>query len=931
MKVEFKMKRIEKIYCYLDENTQKFSMEELLQDNGFETGEISEQLNILRNNVSKELHELLRLDKIIKIKGRPVKFLHKTCVEKILNMEIKEKSIEVGSIKELLFKRESEDPFQNLIGAEKSLKNQVEQAKAAIIYPPVGLHTLIFGQTGVGKTLFAKMMYNYGKYIKKFTDKSPFIIFNCADYYNNPQLLLAHIFGYIKGAFTGADHEKEGLVEKAHGGILFLDEIHRLPPEGQEMIFYFMDTGTYNKLGETERKRKASILIIGATTEDPSSHMLKTFMRRIPIIISIPPLQERTVEEKIDIIKYLFVNEAHRVNKSIKISTEVVKALIGSVSYGNIGQLKSNIQLTCAKGFLNNINNGKECIELDFKMLSSNIKSGLFEFGRDYKDFKEVSNILEAPLLISPDGYKVMIEDAEELPFNLYKLIEDKISLLKEEGMDDNDINKFIITDLNIKFKIFYNKFNKNKEHKERISKIIDKEILEFAEQMKDLAETDLTRKYSDRFVYALSFHLSAFFKRMKEKKYDTNKYTYHSIQDNDEEYKVALKITAIMSQTFQVEVPEVEITYIAILLKSVEEESQEQVGIIVAAHGSNTASSMLSAVRGLLGDVSSVGAVDMPLDVSPKEILEVMIEKVKSINKGKGVLLLVDMGSLFNFEATIVEKTGIKVKTIDMVSTPLLLEAVRKSSILGMELEDIFNSLREFRGYNNELNGEKSFSDKVIITVCTSGKGTAVKLKEIVENVLLNLTQENIDVIPVEVRDLDKKIKTLQKKYDILAVVGVKKPKDNIPFIPLEKLIDGNGEKILREIIMGNQFMVLPEKESVVIKDLCEDNLKQFLTYLNPHKIIGILLNFVDELEKELHIAFDNSMKIRIILHVGYALERIVANDGLKCEADKEPISTELVRSVDSTCEIFKKAVNISLTEDEKYYICKMLSSAET
>jgi len=922
-----RMKRIDKIYCYLEENTQKFSMEELLKNNGFEASEIAEQLQILRNNVSKELNKLLRLDKIIKIKGRPVKFLHKSSVEKILNVEIKERFIEVDNVRDFIFNRENEEPFKHLIGAEKSLKNQVEQAKAAIIYPPEGLHTLIFGQTGVGKTLFAKMMYNYGKYIKRFTEKSPFIIFNCADYYNNPQLLLSHIFGHIKGAFTGADHEKEGLVEKAHGGILFLDEIHRLPPEGQEMLFYFMDTGTYNKLGETERKRKANVLIVGATTEDPNSYMLKTFMRRIPIIISIPTLQERTVEEKIDIIKYLFVNEAHRVNKKIKISTEVVKALIGSVSYGNIGQLKSNIQLTCAKGFLSSINSSKECIELDFKILSSDIKNGLFEMGRNSREFEEIGNILDAPLLVSPDGYKVIIEDSdEEPPFNLYKLIEDKVSLLKEERMDDNDINKFIITDLNINLKIFYNKFNENKENRNRILKIIDKEILDFAEKMKDLAETDLGRKYSERFVYALSFHLSAFFKRIKDKSYDNKEYMYHSIQDNDEEYKVALKIKAMMSQIFRVEVPEIEVTYIAILLKSVEE-TQKQVGIIVAAHGSSTASSMVSVVRDLLGDVSSICAVDMPLYVNPKEILEIIIDNVKSMDKGKGVLLLVDMGSLFNFEATIVEKTGIKVKTIDMVSTPLVLEASRKSSIFNMELEDIYNSLRDFKGYNNKFNKENKCSDQVIITVCTSGKGTAVKLKELVGNIITNLTEKNIDIIPVEVRELDKKVALLQKKYDVLAVVGVKKPKENIPFIPLEKLIDGNGEKILREIIAGNQFMVLPEKSSIVIKELCEDNLKQFLTYLNPHKIIGILLKFVEELEQELQADFDNAMKIKIIVHVGYALERIIINDGLTCVADKDPIAIQIIRAVDHTCEIFKRALNISLTDDEKYYICKMLT----
>ncbi|WP_346353010.1 sigma-54-dependent transcriptional regulator [Azotosporobacter soli] len=922
------MKRIDKIYAYLHENTQKLSREDLLGDKGFETGEMADRLDILRNNVSKELQELLRADKIIKIKGRPVKFLDKSALEAVLQIKIGECCVEVDSVAQLLAEKEDEDPFRNIIGAEMSLKNQVEQAKAAILYPPVGLNTLIFGQTGVGKTLFAKMMYNYGKHVGKFTDDTPFITFNCADYYNNPQLLLAHIFGHSKGSFTGAEQEKEGLIEKANEGILFLDEIHRLPPEGQEMIFYFMDTGSYNKLGETERKRKASVLIIGATTEDPGSYMLKTFMRRIPINISIPSLTERTIQEKIDIIKHLFVNEAHRVNKTIKISGEVVKALIGSVSYGNIGQLKSNIQLTCAKGFLNSINKRSECIELDFKTLSSDIKSGLFEIGRNHKEFAELDHILAAPLLVSPERYKAIIEETEEVPINLYKLIEDRISLLREEGMPDSGINQFIIAELNGKLKKFYTTFNKGNKDRNRISKIIDKEILDFAEQMKTLAETELARKYSDRFIYALSFHLSLFFKRLKEEKYDA-KGCISSLADSDAELKVALKIKEIMSETFQVEVPEAEVAYIAILLKSVDEEKEDPVGIIVAAHGSSTASSMVSLVRELLGDGMPICAVDMPLHVSPKEILEVIIEKVKIMDKGSGVLLLVDMGSLYKFEATIIEKTGSNVRTIDMVSTPLVLEAVRKSSVFDMELEEIYQSLRAFKGYNNEAS-EKNDGNKAIVTVCTSGKGTALKLKEIVENVVRTLTTETIQVFPLEISELDKKVRVLQEKYEVLAVVGVKKAKVNIPFIPLERLIDGNGEAVLREIIKGRQLEILPQQESVVIKDLCEENLAQFLTFLNPHKIIGLLLNFVETLQRELKAEFDNAVKIRIVVHMGYALERSVIGEDLKCETEKEPVDAEIKRAVDKTCELFKAALNIALTEDEKYYVGKMLMPEE-
>lgn len=81
-------------------------------------------------------------------------------------------------------------------------------------------------------------MYDYALEIKAISETAPFIIFNCADYAENPQLLLSQLFGHVKGAYTGAAVLKKGLVEKADGGILFLDEVHRLPPEGQELLYF---------------------------------------------------------------------------------------------------------------------------------------------------------------------------------------------------------------------------------------------------------------------------------------------------------------------------------------------------------------------------------------------------------------------------------------------------------------------------------------------------------------------------------------------------------------------------------------------------------------------------------------------------------------------------------------------------------------------
>ena len=88
-------------------------------------------------------------------------------------------------------------------------------------------------------------------------------------------------------------------------------------------------------------------------------------------------------------------------------------------------------------------------------------------------------------------------------------------------------------------------------------------------------------------------------------------------------------------------------------------------------------------AVAKKLFDADNIIAVDMPLERTPSDILESVVEKVKQVDEGKGVLLLVDMGSLNSLGEVITVRTNISTKSIDMVSTPIVLEAVRKCAAL--------------------------------------------------------------------------------------------------------------------------------------------------------------------------------------------------------------------------------------------------------
>ncbi|EUJ30329.1 LevR transcriptional regulator [Listeria floridensis FSL S10-1187] len=931
------MKRIDKIFHYIKENSSPETLNDfIMEGKGFTASEIAEELDILRNNVSMELNELNRRGMIVKISSRPVLYYDRDCLEKAIERPLSEDELCFTSTDTLLeifpAKTNQKSPFEDLIGASESLKTPVEQAKAAMLYPPNGLHTLILGQTGVGKTLFANLMYRFSRYTDRLKEDAPFIVFNCADYYNNPQLLMSHIFGHLRGAFTGADTEKEGLVEKADGGILFLDEIHRLPPEGQEMIFYLMDSGTYNKLGESERKRKSNVLIVGATTEDPESSLLKTFVRRIPITISLPSLEERTARERVELLTHLLSNEAHRVNKPIRIEDEAAKALIGNTASGNIGQLKSNIQLVCAQGFLNSFNQNDEIV-IDFKTLPINIKDGFFHFSGRRKELQEISEYLDPYTTIFPEQSRSFITSDEYEPnFNLYKIIEDKASILMDQGVENEDIKKFITMDIDVHLNSFYNKFKNTIQTRENILKIVNEDILSFAEEIQGRVERHLGKKLNERFVLAFSLHLTSFIKRVESNK--PLKYTNieNVVKDKPEAYEISCEIKDEIEAVFHIRVPNMEVMYLTLLISSLlKEQENARVAVLVAAHGNNTATSMANVAKKLLGE-GLVEGVDMPLDESPKITLDKLTERTKELDTGRGVLLLVDMGSLTGFAQVITERTGIEVRSIDMVSTATVIEAVRKSNILDMNLAGIYDSLKDFRGYGGYASDsellESSAKPHAIVTICATGEGTAEKLQIFIENILETLTTDPIRVIPIGVHDVRTKMQNLMDDYDILMAVGIENPNLSIPFIPLERLFGSDGEEQLVSLVQSRNIYVKKSETGRIAKEVVEDSLNEFLTYLNPKKALDIINTFSSVLEENIGHIFDNAYKINLMIHVGCALERMVVNDGLIYRDDRSKLDPDLLEMLHKANDAVKKRLSLSLTEDELFYIHDILQT---
>lgn len=895
------MKRIEQIYEAL-ERLQKAS------DEGITAKEICALVDTDRSNVSRYLNMLVDEGRVKKFEGRPVRF-----------MTVFEKKVDVRGV-DVTFA----NSFDHIIGANLSLQIPIQQAKAAIFYPPRGLHTLLLGETGVGKSMFAEHMYHFAKEVKMIKSDAPFVHFNCADYASNPQLLVAQIFGVKKGAFTGADKDREGLLTKAHEGILFLDEVHRLSPQGQEMLFTFIDKGSFRPLGDTDNVLKADVQIIAATTEDPGSYLLKTFTRRIPMTISLPALADRLLDERYQLIQVFINEESKRVNKSIYINKNSLISFLLYECVNNIGQLKSDIQLACAKAFLNYKSQDESYILITQMDLPHHVKRGMMKIkeNRDEIDklLKNKGDILrfyydeDRQLTVESSP----LEDDEPL---FYDVIDEKIKTLKATGMSDEEINQLLNIDIDSHFKKYIGNLPR-KIKKEDLIGIVDEQVIDTVIQIIAYASEQLNRNYDEKIIFALALHLHSSVERIRDgKRIYHPKLNFVRVQ-YEQEFMVAMEVAKLIDKSFDVQVPLDEIGYLTMFLATeadqIDAMEENGVYVVVVAHGNATASSMVQVAKSLV-DAERVIGLDMSLSMKAESMYEIVKNEVMKLKDYDGILMLVDMGSLCNFGEMIYEETGLVIKTIDMVSTPVVLEACRKAE-LGRDITEIYNACKEMQ-QRSRRSRKKSLHDKknLILTACFTGEGASEKLKAVIEERIDHMDHVTIESINILNRkEYLKKIDDYRKEYRLLAIVGtIDIDITGIPFISAVDVFSGNGIKQLEAII---------DEEDGYYKIV--KSLKEHITVTNVEKLMGSLRNFISDVEIELSKKIPHEVKTGIILHMSFLVEKMIKDqpethfDGL--EGFKSRYSREFLQ-VKGCLTTLEDYYQIHIGDDEVAYLCRM------
>jgi sigma-54 dependent transcriptional regulator of gfr operon len=907
-----------KLLAFLDQETESFDMNK--PSDRLTASVMSDYFSVKRNTVSHYINQLVEEEKVIKVNTRPVYFLSRASFErKFFPLPIHH----FHSFQEMLeFKPETKDEqdiFDRLIGAEGSLKRAIEQIKTSIYYPGSGLPLILVGPTGVGKSFTAGLIHRYCVEKGILAKDAPFISFNCAQYANNPELMSSHLFGYVKGAFTGAERTKDGMLAAADGGILFLDEVHRLNAEGQEKLFTFLDQGVFRRMGESEGNHQANVRLIFATTENLEENFLPTFLRRIPIRIVIPSLDERGKQEKRQFIYLFLLNEARKLRKPIRITSRILDALTNYHYSGNMGDLKNTIQYIAASSFAKN----REAEEV--QIMLQHLPDPILEEALHHTDHKVRQN---HDILIKPDSTLEQLYETSLTQVQLIKKTFEQILCLYEEchakklpvTFNEQKIFQEILILLD---QLIFTNRKEDAGVRLELTTISVQEIIQYL-------ENNYQVKFNGNSIYAIAHFL--YYKghsvmRWSEKQEAAiNKLAHYMDRFYKVEQQLAKHFVHLLESKLEVKLEQMDEIFLSFYLRSVAiEQTNQQVKALILAHGYATASSIANVVNRMLKK-NVFEAFDMPIDISVQEIAAKVFNYIDHHDVSKGLVLLVDMGSLKDIYSQFKNYVNGPIAIINNVSTQM---ALFLGSMLEKDLflEEMIEKLRQANQTEYNIIYPEKEKEKVIVTTCLTGMGTAIQIQKLLEDSIPK--DLSIQVSAYDYHRL-KELGTSEaifQRFDVLTIVGTANPGiEDVPYLSIEDIISGKGEATMRKIF-------LPIMEEGRFKEINDNLVRNFslqrviesITILDSEKILSHVEEFIHRLEIRLNQRLPNDKKVALYVHVSCLVERLIRQAPIETYGHLEQFEQcqkDMIKMIKEAFSVIENIYNVKINTAEIGYI---------
>lgn len=689
-------------------------------------GMISESLQMDRANVARELNSLYRDGYLIKLQGKPTLYLSRDVLQQHYPNVFFPSTMPKGSrLEDYTALQKTEVPpntvkkgnilteLDTQIGAGASLKNVVQYAKAAVMYPGHNMHTLITGHVGVGKAQLAHKMYQHAVAKGSLPQDAPFVSVNCQDYSTSPRLLMSQLFGFSREAAPKGDKGRRGLIDRAAGGILCLNGVERLHADAQEALVTLLEKNTYTRVGEPSVIRHANVMVIAISTEPAQTPALQVLSQRFPVQISLPDLAERSPQELAELLLDTLQAESKSTNLNFRISKEVFVCFLKSSYPGNLGELNSAVRTACSLVYLENASGSSisNNMEICFRHLPPEMLQNVSENSRrDHEINVLLSNNDFSYILFTPAGFSTdrftgshlldilhghnqpkyyeaalpapVAISAEYLLYSLKRnhgtrfeyrdavkdTFPDEITDAIRLALSHEDEYMFILKSATV--------FN-------QIAACIQDNMLDILEPMPNAdsirAKLEVQCEKEMHIVLFIEHQLGA--------------------------WKRTLSNTAACCIASN-------------LYKARHLQQKASVAVILACHGKDVAENLADYVNSLLSSTIVHGLSYQP-GMNFGSFLEQMDALALEVDQGSGVLLMADMAPLTELHEHIIQATGIHCETVPNVSLPLLLSVCQR-------IQDGNTTISELSGsactalYDTSAQQNDLFENKILSEVLT-------------------------------------------------------------------------------------------------------------------------------------------------------------------------------------------------------------------
>lgn len=666
---------------------------------GIDAGMLASILHLDRSNISKDLNDLNREGKLIKQQGRPTLFLDRDSVCQAFSQSFIPSVIAIHQqltdfITAKPVQRHPREALENaldtMIGYDGSLAAAIHKAKAAIQYPPHGLHTLLVGHMGVGKEKFARNMHDYA--VKKgiLDTASPFLEFNCQDYVFSSQNLISQLVGFAKGAIPGNEKGKRGMIEAAAGGMLYIEGFHKLPVKAQEMMINIIDYGVFTRLGEPSVNRPVEAMLILSTTESVQSDELSKLVRIVPVVIQLPDLDDMSIKEKLAYLFDKLTVEADLIGKPISVKREIIHYLLSLAYPGNIGQMRSVLKKVCSMACLEHADTMDHTIVVQYDHLLSAEKPLDFVSPVKQAEINLVMENLDQGTFIFTPGLKQTLPDirTDRPAVDLDDILKESAPAENEDVGLDN-IESYIehcVTKLRSGADLPVTQLNK------LINPLVDHSVRQIL--MEESRYQIILEK--QHLYYGLLLHLTNAVQRIpstNQRLIDEQGNGTNPVQlAYPHEYAIAERIRKALQTTFRIQIPWQESKYLSLYLYlSTQWLESSRVGLILICHGQRIAEEMAQFVNQSLG-CRRVNWINYHGFADIQNLLDEVVLLIKRIDQGAGVILLTDMEPLKSIHHHVRMNLDVPIESVADISLTKLLDLAQFSMKPGSNMKAIMD-----------------------------------------------------------------------------------------------------------------------------------------------------------------------------------------------------------------------------------------------